>query len=248
MGWFGKMTFGTMGLLFGGPLGAIIGVSLGHHLVDKKAEYGQGGAVLPKTEQAQAAYFVCIFSILGKIAKADGVVTNDELKVVDDFINGMNISETEKQFAKQVFNEAKNSNYSVEDFASQFYQINSGQPAVLHSFLDVLFRVAAADKVLHPAEEDALKKVKDIFQISDKQFSDIKSIYFTDVDRYYKLLSCSADSSNAEIKKSYKKLVRDFHPDTIVSKGLPEEFTEFAASRFREIQEAYENVRKERGF
>ena len=248
MGWFGKMTFGTMGLLFGGPIGAIIGVSLGHHLVDKKAEYGQGGAVPPKTEQAQAAYFVCIFSILGKIAKADGVVTNDELKVVDDFINGMNISETEKQFAKQVFNEAKNSNYSVEDFASQFYQINSGQPAVLHSFLDVLFRVAAADKVLHPAEEDALKKVKDIFQISDKQFSDIKSIYFTDVDRYYKLLSCSVDSSNDEIKKSYKKLVRDFHPDTIVSKGLPEEFTEFAASRFREIQEAYEKVRKERGF
>ena len=248
MGWFGKMTFGTMGLLFGGPLGAIIGVSLGHHLVDKKAEYGPSGAVPPKSEQAQAAYFVCIFSILGKIAKADGVVTNDELKVVDDFINGMNISETEKQFAKQVFNEAKNSNYSVEDFASQFYQINSGQPAVLHSFLDVLFRVAAADKVLHPAEEDALKKVKDIFQISDKQFSDIKSIYFTDVDRYYKLLSCSVDSSNDEIKKSYKKLVRDFHPDTIVSKGLPEEFTEFAASRFREIQEAYEKVRKERGF
>jgi len=160
----------------------------------------------------------------------------------------MKISETEKQFAKQVFNEAKNSNYSVEDFASQFYQINSGQPAVLHSFLDVLFRVAAADKVLHPAEEDALKKVKDIFQISDKQFNDIKSIYFTDVDRYYKLLSCSVDSSNDEIKKSYKKLVRDFHPDTIVSKGLPEEFTEFASSRFREIQEAYEKVRKERGF
>jgi len=248
VGWFGKMTFGTMGLLFGGPIGAIIGVSLGHHLVDKNAEYGQRGAVPPKSEQAQAAYFVCIFSILGKIAKADGVVTDDELKVVDDFINGMNISETEKQFAKQVFNEAKNSNYSVEDFASQFYQINSGQPAVLHSFLDVLFRVAAADKVLHPAEEDALKKVKDIFQISDKQFNDIKSIYFTDVDRYYKLLNCSVDSSNDEIKKSYKKLVRDFHPDTIVSKGLPEEFTEFAASRFREIQEAYEKVRKDRGF
>jgi len=248
VGWFGKMTFGTMGLLFGGPIGAIIGVSLGHHLVDKNAEYGQRGAVLPKSEQAQAAYFVCIFSILGKIAKADGVVTDDELKVVDDFINGMNISETEKQFAKQVFNEAKNSNYSVEDFASQFYQINSGQPAVLHSFLDVLFRVAAADKVLHPAEEDALKKVKDIFKISDKQFNDIKSIYFTDVDRYYKLLSCSVDSSNDEIKKSYKKLVREFHPDTIVSKGLPEEFTEFAASRFREIQEAYEKVRKDRGF
>jgi len=246
--WFGKMTFGSLGLFLGGPLGAIIGVTLGHHFVDKKAEHSQGNAVPLQSEQAQAAYFVCIFSILGKIAKADGVVTSDELAVVDDFINGMKISETEKQFAKQVFNEAKNSSYSVEDFASQFYQINSGQPAVLLSFLDVLFRVAAADKVFHPSEEDALNRVKNIFRISDKQFNDIKSVYFTDVDRYYKLLNCSLDSSNEEIKKSYKKLVRDFHPDTIVSKGLPEEFSEFASSRFREIQEAYEKVRKERGF
>ncbi len=248
MSWFGKMTFGSLGLFFGGPLGAIIGASLGHHFIDKKAEYGQGNAVPLQSEQAQASYFVCIFSILGKIAKADGVVTSDELKVVDDFIDGMKISETEKQFAKQIFNEAKNSSYSIEDFASQFYQINSGQSAVLLSFLDVIFRVAAADKVLHPAEEDALTRVKNIFRISDKQFNDIKSVYFTDVDRYYKLLNCSVDSSNEEIKKSYKKLVRDFHPDTIVSKGLPEEFSEFASSRFREIQEAYEKVRKERGF
>jgi len=246
--WFGKMTFGTLRLFLGGPLGGIIGLTLGHHLVDKKAEHGSGKAVPLQSEQAQAAYFVCIFSILGKIAKADGVVTPDELEVVDDFINGMKIAETEKQFAKQVFNEAKNSSYSIEDFASQFYQINSRQPAVLVSFLDVLFRVAAADKVLHPAEEDALVRVKNIFRISDKQFNDIKSVYFTEVDRYYKLLNCAADSSNEEIKKSYKRLVRDFHPDTIVSKGLPEEFSEFAAARFREIQEAYEKIRKERGF
>lgn len=254
MSWFGKMTFGTLGLFFGGPLGAIIGMTLGHHLVDKKAEAeigagaGAGAGAPLKSEQAQAAYFVCIFSILGKLAKADGQVTQDELQVVDDFINGMKISEPEKQFAKQVFNEAKNSSYSIDDFASQFYQINSSQPPVLLSFLDVLFRVAAADKVLHPAEEEALTRIKNIFHISDKQFSDIKSVYFSDVDRYYKILNCSADSSNDEIKKSYKKLVRDFHPDTIISKGLPEEFTEFASSRFREIQEAYETVRKERGF
>jgi len=246
--WFGKMTFGTLGLFFGGPLGAIIGMTLGHHLVDRKAEPGQVSGAPLKSEQAQAAYFVCVFSILGKLAKADGQVTGDELQVVDEFINGMRISDTEKQFAKQVFNEAKNSSYSIDDFALQFYQINSSQPAVLTSFLDVLFRVAAADRVLHPAEEAALVRIKNIFRISDKQFDDIKSVYFSDVDRYYKILNCSADSSNAEIKKNYKKLVRDFHPDTIISKGLPEEFTDFAASRFREIQEAYEKVKKERGF
>jgi DnaJ like chaperone protein len=122
------------------------------------------------------------------------------------------------------------------------------QPALLISFFDLLFRVAAADGTFHPAEETALKRIKDIFKISDKQFEDIKAVYFKDNDKYYKILNCTPQSSNQEIKSSYKKLVKDFHPDTIVSKGLPEEFIDFASNRFREIQESYEKIRQERNF
>jgi DnaJ like chaperone protein len=68
------------------------------------------------------------------------------------------------------------------------------------------------------------------------------------VDKYYKILNCTPESSNEEIKAKYKKLVKDFHPDMIISKGLPEEFVEFAESRFREIQKSYEKIRKERNF
>ena len=76
----------------------------------------------------------------------------------------------------------------------------------------------------------------------------IKSDRNGDFDKYYKILNCRPESSNQEIKSSYKKLVKDFHPDTIVSKGLPEEFTDFAANRFREIKESYDKIRQERGF
>ncbi len=68
------------------------------------------------------------------------------------------------------------------------------------------------------------------------------------LDKYYKILHSTSASSDQEIKSSYKKLVKDFHPDTIVSKGLPEEFTDFATKRFREIHEAYEKIKKERNF
>ncbi|MBW1887616.1 MAG: DnaJ domain-containing protein, partial [Deltaproteobacteria bacterium] len=90
--------------------------------------------------------------------------------------------------------------------------------------------------------------IKDIFRITDQQYNNIKEIYFNDIDKYYKTLNCTPESSNEEIKSNYKKLVKDFHPDTIVSKGLPEEFTDFATKRFRQIQEAYEKTRKERQF
>ncbi len=254
MGWFGKLTFGTMGLLFGGPLGAVAGAALGHMLLDKKAGYpGQDTRTIPgpgfdPAEQAQAAYFISLFSILGKMSKIDGVVTKDEIAVVQDFINSLPMEEREKDFARRIFTEAKNSPYAIEDFAAQLYQAIQNQPALLHSFFDLLFKIAAADGKLHPAEETALKNIQNIFRINDRQYEDIKAVYFKDLDRYYKILHCTPESSNEEIKSNYKKLVKDFHPDKIISKGLPEEFIDFAESRFREIQESYEKIQKERNF
>jgi DnaJ like chaperone protein len=237
-----------MGLLFGGPLGAIAGAALGHVLVDKKIDFaGQAGrAAIPEpqfgyAEKTQAAFFISLFSILGKLSKIDGVVTKE-------FINGLPIDETEKQFARRVFNEAKNSPHSIDDFAIQLYSMIQNQPALLVSYFDLLFRIVAADGTFHPAEEAALKRVKEIFNISDNQFEDMKAVYFDDLAKHYKTLNCSPESTNEEIKSSYKKLVKDFHPDVIISKGLPEEFIDFASGRFREIQDSYEKIRRERNF
>jgi len=254
MSWFGKLTLGTLGLIFGGPLGAVAGAALGHILIDKSSDLvnqtirPQQGPQFEPAERTQATYFISLFSILGKLSKIDGVVTRDEITVVKDFINNLPMAEREKQFARQVFNEAKDSRYSIEDFATELYQAARTQPTLLLSFLDLLFKIAAADGALHPAEETALKSVKNIFKISDTQFENIKAVYFKDFDKYYKILNCTPESSNQEIKSSYKKLVKDFHPDKIVSKGLPEEFIDFASNRFREIQESYEKIRQERGF
>ena len=254
MGWFGKLTFGTVGLLFGGPLGAIAGAALGHVLLDKKIGYpGRQTRSIPapefgQAEQAQATYFISLFSILGKLSKIDGVVTKDEIVVAQNFINSLPMGEQEKDFARQVFNEAKDSGYSIEDFAMQLYAAIQNQPALLLSFFDLLFKIAAADGKLHPAEETALKSIQNIFRLSASQYDDIKAVYFKELDKYYKMLNCTPESTNEEIKSNYKKLVKDFHPDKIISKGLPEEFIDFAESRFREIQESYEKIQKERNF
>ncbi len=254
MGWFGKLALGSLGMLLGGPLGAIAGAAMGHVLIDKKADFaGQGPRAIPPpgfehAEQTQAAVFISLFSILGKLSKIDGVVTKDEIAVVQDFINSLPIDETEKQFARQVFIEAKGSPYRIDDFASQLYQAIKTQPTLLHAYIELLFRIVAADGTFHPAEEAALKRVKEIFNLSDNQYENIKAVYFQDLDKHYKMLNCTAESTNEEIKSNYKKLVKDFHPDVIISKGLPEEFVEFAEKRFREIQESYEKIRQERKF
>ena len=241
-------------MLLGGPLGAIAGAALGHVLIDKRSDLIRPDtrAIPPPefeyAEKTQAAFFVSLFSILGKLSKIDGVVTKDEIAVVQDFINRLPIDETEKRFARQIFNEARNSPYRIDDFAMQLYQAVRNQPALLLAYFDLLFRIVAADGTFHAAEEASLKRVKEIFNISDKQYEDIKAVYFNDLDKHYKLLNCTPQSTNEEIKSNYKKLVKDFHPDAIISKGLPEEFIEFASKRFREIQGSYEKIRQERNF
>jgi DnaJ like chaperone protein len=248
MGWFGKLTFGTVGLFFGGPLGAIAGAAFGHHLVDKDEDDKVHQTSFRPVEQAQAVYFISMFSILGKLAKADGAVTSEEIAVVEGFLATLQIPEQEKRFAKRIFNEAMESPYSIGDFAEQFYRMNNRRPVILLSFMDLLFKLAAADGKLHKNEEASLMRVREIFQINEQQFDNIKSGYFKDADRYYKILNCTPANSDQEIKASYKKLVKDFHPDTVISKGLPEEFVQFATGRFQEIQDAYERIRKERTF
>jgi DnaJ like chaperone protein len=252
MAWFGKLTFGTLGLFFGGPLGAIAGAALGHHLIDRRAD-SLDHAIDPRqrprlrdAERTQAAYFISLFSILGKLSKIDGVVTTHEIALTENFINSLHVADSEKQFAREIFDQAKNSPYSIEDFAIQFHQTTRQQPAVLYSFFDLLFQIAAADGTLHPSEESALRRIKDIFQLSDEQFNNAKSVHFKALDRYYKILNCRPESTDDEIRSRYKELVKDFHPDKIISKGLPQEFTDFATQRFREIQEAYEKIKQER--
>jgi DnaJ like chaperone protein len=249
MSWFGKIMGGTIGLLFGGPLGAVAGATLGHFAFDKTSEVPQYAQErLNRTEQVQAAYFISLFSMLGKFAKIDGVVTRDEIAVIDRFLQQMGISGTERDFAIGIFNDAKNSAYSIQDFAGQFYEVSRHQRALLYSFLDLLFQLAFADGTLHQAEKQAIDDVRRTFGVSDTEFAAIQGRYIDDGEKYYNVLNCTAACTDEEIKKQYKKLAKDFHPDTIIAKGLPEEFVAFATKRFQDIQEAYEKIKKKRGF
>lgn len=248
MSWFGKIMGGTIGLLFGGPLGAVAGATLGHFAFDKTAgpaEYTRRG--LNTTEQIQAAYFISLFSMLGKFAKIDGVITRDEIAVIDRFLRQMGITGAERDFAIGIFNDAKNSAYSIQDFAGQFFEVSRHQRALLYSFLDLLFQLAFADGTLHHAEKQAIDDVRRTFGISDTEFAAIQARYIDDAEKYYNVLSCTSACTDEEIKKQYKKLAKEFHPDAIIAKGLPEEFVAFATKRFQEIQEAYEKVKKKRG-
>ena len=64
----------------------------------------------------------------------------------------------------------------------------------------------------------------------------------------YAQLGLTGKASDSEVKKAYRKLVSQYHPDKLVSRGLPEEMMDIAKTRVREINTAYDQIKQARGF
>lgn len=249
MGWFGKIVGGTLGFAIGGPLGAIAGAALGHTFdVSNDQYYADEAHRLSYHEQAQMTFFVGAFSMLAKLSKVDGRISPEEIQTIGKFMaHDLNLSPESERFATQVFNTAIDSPNSFQDFAAQFYHQFQHQPQLLDLMMDVLLRVSVADGTMSESEENLISAAAKIFNFSERKYKELKSRYAPDFERYYAILDTDSRASDEEIKKNYRKLVKEYHPDTIASKGLPEEFTNFAQDKFREIQEAYEVISQERG-
>lgn len=252
MGWFGKVIGGAIGFALGGPIGAVAGAVFGHSFDYDVRETddlsSEERASLSRNEKIQMTFFVAAFSMLAKMAEADGTVCEKELEAVDRFMRkDLQLNSESRKVAMSIFKVASDSEASFESFARQFYEQFSTQPHFLEIMLDVLLRVSAADGVVIEKEEALLLSAVRIFHYKTEEYLKLKSRYIDKTDSYYAVLGCDRLDSDEFVKSQYRKLVNEYHPDKIASKGLPEEFSKFAADKFREIKEAYEKIKKERG-
>jgi len=252
MGWIGKIIGGTLGFALGGPLGAVFGATFGHAYDSSNVQFEkiEGRTHLSPGQESQLTFFVGVFSMLAKLAKADGHVSQEEVNSVEEFMTrDLHLNPESRNVAVNIFRSAVDSPSSFEQFAAQFYNEFRYRPQFLELMMDILFRVSIADGILSPVEEEMILSAARIFNLSEGQYQTFKSRYIKE-DRntkFYAQLGCSPDDPDERVKSSYRKLVQEYHPDKIASKGLPEEFTKFAAEKFNEIQAAYEAIKKERG-
>ncbi len=247
------MIGGTIGFALGGPIGAVAGAAFGHTFVDKKEDIylssrPSAQQTLSSNEEAQLVFFTAAFSMLAKISKADGNVSENEISTVESFMKReLQLDMHGQETAKNIFRHAINSNESFDAFAMQFYSVFRTQPNIIELMMDVMLRVSTSDGDISIEEEQMLLSATRIFNYSNADYTRLKSKYVKETNKFYAILKCDETSSNDEIKKQYRKLVTEYHPDKIEAKGLPEEFVKFANDKFKEIQEAYDNIKKERG-
>ena len=253
MGWFGTLLGGSLGFFVAGPLGAVGGAALGHLLLDRRdgsvTSSARSGARAHRytTYDRQAGYFVALFSILGKIAAADGSISASERTVVNKFIQDTNLSQQQRTFAIRIFEEGAHSTYTVEELATNFSQLTTGMETFRLNFIDLLVKIAAADGTIHPNEKRSIAVVARCLAIDNAQLERLFRSHRGSQHNSYQVLGCTPSSSNDEIRSAYRRMAAAYHPDTIIGKELPEEFVQLANRRFREIQSAYEAIKQERG-
>ena len=193
----------------------------------------------------QVAFTVGVIALGAKMAKADGVVTMDE---VNAFKEVFKVPEGEMKNVARVFNLAKQDVAGYEAYAEQLATMFKGNRKLLEDVLEGLFHIAKADEHLHPNEEQFLHQVAKRFGFTDTEFSYIKARHVIASKRNpYDVLGVKPTITNEELKSHYRKLVAENHPDKLMARGVPKEFIAIATEKVATINEAYEMVAKERG-
>ena len=240
MSLFGGIVGGFVGFTLLGPIGALVGSVVGSRMSESRTRRRN-----PNNFDHQVAFFAALFACFAKISKADGVVSIEEVNKIEEFISKkFNLDKEQRNFAINIFQKAKDDNVSFEAYAKQLQSLLKQSPNSLLIFYELLFELAMADGELHPAEEKILKKVPNIFKLPNSLFKELYEKYVSNIKDYYQILGVNRNMSFPEIRKVYLKKRKEFHPDMLISKGLPEELIEKAKSKFIEIQEAYEELEK----
>ena len=252
MSWWGTVLGGTLGYMFGGPLGAILGAALGRNFSGGvQSGYGPG-----QQERVQAAFFTATFSVMGHIAKADGQVTSDEISAARSIMHQMRLSTEQRKAAMQLFNEGKKNDFPLDDVLLQFRRECHRRRNLLQMFLEIQIATALADGHMHPDEKRIIHNIGELLGFSH---ADIEHLFrFTSSSRApashrqslpeaYDILDVDKNASDAEVKKAYRRLMSQHHPDKLIAKGLPEEMIKLATEKTQTIKAAYEQIRQSRG-
>ena len=195
--------------------------------------------------ERRVGFTIAVIALGAKMAKADGLVTRDE---VTAFKEVFQIARDDEPGAARVFNLARQDMTGFEDYAQRVRDMFGPGHETLADLLEGLFHIAMADGSYHPRENEFLMQVADIFGLSEQEFRQIRSRFVPDAEPDPRaVLGLPPDASMEEARAAYRRLVRESHPDRLVARGVPEEAVKLAEKRMVAINRAWAEIEKAKG-
>ena len=265
MGWYGKLIGAVLGAIIGrGLLGAIVGFVIGHQF-DRKAagtsRPARSGGV--PSRDLQTLFFRATFQVMGRIAKADGRVTEQEIEAARATMRRFSLSDADVQRAINLFTEGKSPDFALEDTLEAFRDASAGRADLRRLFVQTQLEAALqAGGITAPARA-VFARMCSTLGISAIEFAALEAMLRMRgaagatgaaarpaADRLAdacQVLGVRPEASDADVTLAYRRLMSQNHPDKLVANGLPLSMVEAAHERTRQILEAYEVIRKHRG-
>lgn len=267
--WFGKIIAGLIGLLVAGPFGLVIGIIVGHYF-----DRGLANVFRPVSSQQrhdiEREFFQTTFLLMGKLAKADGRISEAEVAHTEQLMAQMGLHSDHRREAITLFKRGAQDEFSIDGQLQSFRSQCGRFPNLARQLLNYLLSLALADGNLSPQEEAVLRQIatglgisrplfdqlirmiraqthfKDYNRSHDDQF-DSKAGHADELATAYDALGIDSTATDATVKKAWRKLMSENHPDKLMGQGVPEDMIKLATERAQEIQTAYELIRKHRG-
>ncbi len=240
--WKGKAIGAGLGFLFGGPFGAILGSITGDFF--DKATLKQIPTGGPSSSQERSFNFVThLVGILVSIARADGHVSRQEINVIERAFVSFGFKGEDLGFIRKLINQTSRVDLDLRAVCYEFKQYSSYEEKL--SLLRIIYLVAFADKELHHNEERMINDIIGLIEIDADDAFEIRAEFCSNSDKNYQILNVTRSSSVEDVKKSYRHLSKQYHPDRVSHLG--DEFAKLASDKFQIINKAYEEVKKEKG-
>lgn len=292
---WGKVVGFLLGWLVLGPIGGLIGFIVGS-MFDRGLNAHLHQIPRNHTAEVQQAFFTATFSVMGHLAKSDGRVSKDEIRVAEHIMDRLELDQDLRKEAIRLFNQGKDYRHNLEHHLNVLYQECQDYPDLLRFFIEIQLEAALADGPLQPEEQQILLLICQRLRVSPLEFEQLMARQWasqafhqwysaytgqsSDNRQYqqertyshraneqysyqqhsrqrqstsslhdaYGVLGISSNATQAEIKKAYRILMNQHHPDKLVSRGLPEGMIKLAQEKTQQIRAAYDLIREARGF
>ena len=254
------MLLALIGALIGAAFGGFTGFLIGG-LIGYVAAFVLKQWIVGSLQVAQSTLLDATFTVMGALSKADGVVTRDEINAVEQMFRMLNLHGEHRKNAKAAFNRGKQPDFDLDAAVDQFAQISRGRRPLVSLFLQLQTMAVAADGRIDPAEHAMLVRIAQRLRLSEHDVAQLEALLRATAagpsrgpatppqDRLadaYTALGVTPESSPAEIKRAYRRLISQNHPDKLASRGLPESMRAVAEERSREINAAYDLIKAAR--